>query len=190
MLKQLLQIYTFKELMIKACDEYIWGILKHLPGISGVYIRYFYVKIMAKKVDGFVIIQRGVHLTNSFGLELGKNTYINRGCFIDAYGGIKLENEVLLGPNVTLVTNNHNAFLRGPDSCYKSSNKSPIQIGCGTVLFGNSFVNPGVIIGDKCVVCVGTDIAVNISNNTKVTSNKLYSYSEAMKHNVRFSLQS
>jgi len=183
-MSQVLSSLSFRELITRICDEYIWCILKHLPGIGGLYFRFVYLKIFAKSVDGFVAIQRGVHITGSYGLELGRNIIINRGCILGADGGITIGDNSALGTNVTLVANSHNLITHGTKDYSLRSRKSPIIIGSGTILCGNVYVDAGVRIGDNVMVSANTAVLVDIPNDQVVSSAKLYKYTDVMRYNI------
>ncbi len=174
---------TFRELIIRICDEYFWWILKNLPGFGGLYLRYLYVKCFAKKVDGFVAFQRGVNILYTFGLELGKNIIINRGCIIIAEGGIKIDDNSALGTNVTLVANSHDLITAGTKDYSQKNRKAPIVIGSGTILCANVVVNGGVCIGDNVVISANTAVSVDVPDNQIVSSQKMYTYTNVMRHN-------
>ncbi len=174
---------TFRELLIRTCDEYFWWIFKNLPGFGGLYLRFLYVKFFAKKVDGFVAIQRGANLLYTFGLELGENIIINRGCIIIAEGGVKIGSNSALGTNVTLVANSHDLITAGTKDYSQRHRKTPIVIGSGTILCANVVVSGGVCIGNNVVISANTTVLVDIPNDQIVSSSKMYTYTDVMRHN-------
>ena len=177
--------FTPRELIVRACDEYLWWIFKNLPGFGGLYLRYLYVKCLAKRVDGFIAIQRGVNLLSTFGLELGKNIIINRGCIIVAEGGVKIGAHAALGTNVTLVANSHDLITAGTKDYSQRSRKAPIVIGAGTILCANVVVNGGVTVGDNVVISANTAVSVDVPDDQVVSSQKMYTYTNVMRHNLR-----
>ena len=186
MIKYILSNYRLRELLTVFSDEYIWSILKHIPGLEGVYLRYLYLKIFAKRVDGFVYIQRDVHIMNSFGLSFGKDIYINRGCHIDAYGSITIGDRSALGPHVILITNDHGFLTKGTNYKERKWIKRPIYIGSQTMIAAKSYINPGVTIGNNVVVAAGSTIFCDIPDHAYVSNAKLYSYFDVMRHNLTF----
>jgi acetyltransferase-like isoleucine patch superfamily enzyme len=174
---------TFRELLVRICDEYLWWIFKNLPGLGGLYLRFLYIKCCARKVDGFVAVQRGVNLLYTSGLELGNNIIINRGCIIIAEGGIKIGSNSALGTNVTLVANSHDLITAGTKDYSQRSRKVPIIIGSGTILCANVVVNGGVSIGNNVVIAANTAVQIDVPDNKVISSAKLYSYSNVMRHN-------
>jgi acetyltransferase-like isoleucine patch superfamily enzyme len=190
MIRETLKNYSFKELLVKTADEYVWSILKHIPGLEGVILRFLYLKVFAAKVEGFVAIQRDVHIRNSFGLKLGKNVYMNRGCHIDAFGGITIGDFSALGPQVILISSDHGFLTRGSDYMGHAWVKRPISIGKYTMVCANSYINPGVTIGNNVVVAAGSAIFVDLPDNAKVSTSRVDTYSESMRHSLSFQKRS
>ena len=186
MISKILANYRPKQLMTKVADEYLWPLLfKNIPGIEGIYLRYWYLKLFAKRVEGFVLVQRGVHLMNSYGLSLGKDVYINRGCHIDAYGGLEIEEGAALGPHVIIVTIDHGFLTRGTDYKERPWVERPIKIGARSMISANSYVNPGVTIGRDVVVSACTAVLCDLPDGSRVSGNALDTYAQVMRRNIK-----
>ena len=132
----------------------------------------FFVKSCGKNFT----VGRDVTLLNSYNLRIGDNVYIAKGCWLNAMGGISLENEVVLGPYVVMSSLQHTfknfsvrqgGSIAGPIfvGCGSwiashASIKCNVSVGRGNLIAANSFVNrntpdfkvvggvPGRIIGD------------------------------------------
>ena len=72
------------------------------------------------------------------------------GCYIDARNGIILEDNVWIGPRVSLISMDHNLLNY---NYYKE--ERPIRIGRDCLLTTNSIVLPGVLLGPHTVVAAG-----------------------------------
>lgn len=72
------------------------------------------------------------------------------GCYIDGRNGIILEDNVWIGPRVSLISMDHNLT---DYTHYKP--ESPIRIGRDSLLTTNSIVLPGVELGPHTVVAAG-----------------------------------
>lgn len=103
--------------------------------------------------------QLGAHVTllNVHRLEVGNNVYIARGCWLNCMGGLKLEDEVVLGPYVVISTLQH-VFKNGSVR-FGGSIARPVSIGRGSWLAAHVSVKCGVTIGrgnlvaaNSCVV--------------------------------------
>ncbi|WP_439504245.1 acyltransferase [Sediminibacterium sp.] len=87
-------------------------------------------------------------------IEVGNDVYIGHGCWISGIrGGIILEDEVMFGPFVKMVSSNHtmknNSFRFGPGV------GSKIIIGRGTWIASNVIITAGVTIGEGSLVAAG-----------------------------------
>jgi len=78
-------------------------------------------------------------------MEIGSDVFIATGCWLHAWGGIVLEDEVQLGPYAVLVTGDHTqidgSFRFGP------SLLAPIHICQGAWIAAHATVTKGVVIG-------------------------------------------
>lgn len=73
------------------------------------------------------------------------------GCHIDGRNGIKLGENVWVGPRVTIISMNHNIY-----DFNKYVKKGPIVIGDNCWLATNSVILPGVELGKHTVVAAGS----------------------------------
>ena len=94
-------------------------------------------------------------------ITLGKNVFINHACSFLDLGGITIEDDVLLGPKVSLITENHplnpaerQALLLKPIIIKRNA-----WIGAGVTIL------PGVTIGENSVVAAGAVVSKDVSAN-------------------------
>lgn len=83
------------------------------------------------------------------------------GCYIQARNGIKIGNNLRMGPNVGLISSNHS--LNDYDEWEVSQ---PIQIGNNVWLGMGSIVMPGVNIGDNVVIGANAVVTKDIPPNS------------------------
>jgi maltose O-acetyltransferase len=78
-------------------------------------------------------------------VEIGRDVFLGMGCWLQAQGGIVLEDEVQLGPYAVLVAGDHTAI----DGSYRTgqSNFASIRIGQGSWIAAHATVTKGVVIG-------------------------------------------
>jgi acetyltransferase-like isoleucine patch superfamily enzyme len=97
-------------------------------------------------------------------ISLGKQVFINHGCSFLDMGGIIIEDLVMIGPRVNLVTENHpvNARERRSMRCAPILIKRNAWIGAGATIL------PGVTIGENAVVAAGALVNRDVSDNTLV----------------------
>ncbi|QIL41657.1 sugar O-acetyltransferase [Pedobacter sp. HDW13] len=97
-------------------------------------------------------------------INLGKNVFINHACSFLDMGGITLEDDVLIGPKVNLITENHpiDPLNRRGMLCQPILIKRNAWIGAGATIL------PGVTIGENAVVAAGAVVSKNVDDNTVV----------------------
>lgn len=81
-----------------------------------------------------------------------------KGCYIQGSGGIVIGNYTQIGPNVIIVSSNHNIY----DS--RNSIKKKVQIGDYCWLGAGSKIMPGVSIGDFTIVGAGAVVTKSFPN--------------------------
>lgn len=97
-------------------------------------------------------------------LHIGKNVFINGGSMFTDMGGIYLGDRVLIGPNVTIASVNHNI---DPKTRRNLQLKS-VYIHDNAWLGANVTVTPGVVIGENAIVGAGAVVTKDVPTNTIV----------------------
>ncbi|MGE6355947.1 DapH/DapD/GlmU-related protein [Flavobacterium sp. NPDC079362] len=103
-------------------------------------------------------INYGKHIT------IGKNVFINFDCTFLALGGIIIEDDVLIGPKVSLITENHPL---NPEE-RKGLTGKPILIKKNAWIGANATILSGVTIGENAVVAAGAVVSKDVPDNTVV----------------------
>jgi len=96
--------------------------------------------------------------------RIGKNVFINHACSFLDLGGITIEDDVLIGPRVNLVTENHPL----DPSQRKSLDLSAILIQRNAWIGAGASILPGVTIGENAVVAAGAVVTKDVPANTVV----------------------
>lgn len=185
MIKYILANYSFKELAVTIADEYLWSILKHLPGIEGVFARRTYLRLFAQKCGHNVVLERNVFIRCASNLSLGNNVFINRDVHLAALGGIEIGDNVAIGPRVVIITNDHKFSTAGTDYQSRKFVKRPVKIGPNSIIGSNCYINPGVTIGANCIIAAGTSVFLDIPDNTEVSGQVCDLYSRNMKRTLK-----
>lgn len=97
-------------------------------------------------------------------ISIGKHVFINHACSFVDMGGITLEDHVLIGPKVNLITENHplSPTDRRGMLCKPILIKRNAWIGAGATIL------PGVTIGENAVVAAGAVVSKDVPDNTVV----------------------
>ena len=127
-------------------------------------IRKHLSEIIGKEIDASTIIF--VPFYTNFGqfITIGKNVFINHACSFLDMGGITIEDNVLIGPKVNLITENHplNPNDRKTLIC------KPIVIKRNAWIGAAATILPGVTIGENAVVAAGAVVTTDVPPNTIV----------------------
>lgn len=97
-------------------------------------------------------------------IKIGKQVFINHACSFLDMGGITVEDQVMIGPKVNLITENHplNPADRKSMLCKPILIKRNAWIGAGATIL------PGVTIGENAVVAAGAVVSKDVPDNTIV----------------------
>jgi acetyltransferase-like isoleucine patch superfamily enzyme len=97
-------------------------------------------------------------------IQIGKKVFINHACSFLDMGGITLEDHVLLGPKVNLITENHSA----DPANRRSLICKPIVIKRNAWIGAAATILPGVTIGENAIVAAGAVVSRDVPANTVV----------------------
>jgi maltose O-acetyltransferase len=117
-----------------------------LPDLRPVlWLRGFLLRPSFKSCGANLQVARHVAINFTNRLEIGSDVFIATGCWLHAWGGIVLEDEVQLGPYSVLVTGDHTPI----DGTYRfgPSKLAPIRICQGSWVAAHATVTKGVVIG-------------------------------------------
>lgn len=102
-------------------------------------------------------------------IKVGNNFYANYNCIILDVGPVIIGDNVMFGPNVSLLTAGHPVHPVSRNSGYEYG--LGITIGNNVWIGGNTVVNPGVSIGDNSVIGSGSVVTKNIPENVVAAGN-------------------
>ncbi|WP_228713860.1 DapH/DapD/GlmU-related protein [Arundinibacter roseus] len=97
-------------------------------------------------------------------ISIGKHVFINHACSFLDLGGILIEDHVLLGPKVNLITENHpnNPANRRSLVCKPILIRRNAWIGAGATIL------PGVTVGENAIIAAGAVVSKDVPANTIV----------------------
>lgn len=145
--------------------SYVQRLVLPLLEISPPFLRRLVFKAMFAEFGREVFVDYHCYFRYPSKIKIGNNVAINMGCeffpsrqFKDAY--ITLEDDVVLGPNVTF-------FGAGQDSRIEAlpDIAASIQICRGAYIGGNSTIRYGVTIGPGAVIGAGSVVTKDIPGN-------------------------
>jgi acetyltransferase-like isoleucine patch superfamily enzyme len=118
------------------------------------------------KVGKNLQLASGSRFPYNTGIEIGNNVYIANYCWLQGSGGIKIKDEVIIGPFVAISSNNHtrknDSYRYGPPS------RAQVVIGRGVWIGSHAVITPGVTIGDGACVAAGAVVTMDVPPHTTV----------------------
>ncbi len=127
-------------------------------------VREYVSAITGKKVDESTTILAPLYVNFGQFIQLGKNVFINHACSFLDMGGITVEDDVLIGPRVNLITENHPL----DPSDRRALITKPIVIKRKAWIGAGATILPGVTIGENAVIAAGAVVSKDVPANTVV----------------------
>jgi len=112
-------------------------------------------------IDDFVKIK---HVAGDGDVQIGKNVYINSGTVIYSANGVVIGDDVLIGPNCSIVPVNHNMDSRDVPIRLQGYplSKGGIVIESDVWIAANVTILDGVTVGHGAVIGAGSVVTKNI----------------------------
>ena len=127
-------------------------------------IRTYLGKIIGEPVDKSTTVFTPFHTNFGRHIHLGHNVFINHGCSFLDLGGITIEDDVMIGPRVNIMSENH------PVETDKRKTLIPaaVTIKRNAWLGANATILPGVTVGENSVVASGAVVTKDVPPNSVV----------------------
>ncbi len=126
--------------------------------------RELFARLTGKAIDSSFWMLPPFYTDFGKNIRVGKNVFINHSCEFMDRGGITLEDNVLIGPKVNLVTINHPV---DPEH-RRSTWCAPIVIKKNAWIGAAVSVMPGVTIGENAIVAANSVVTKDVADNTIV----------------------
>ena len=124
-------------------------------------IRRILSEIIGMKIDSSTVIFAPFYTNFGRFISIGNNVFINHACSFLDMGGITLEDEVLIGPKVNLITENHP--LDPEDR--RALIARPILIKRRAWIGAGATILPGVTVGENAIVAAGAVVSKDVPDN-------------------------
>ncbi|WP_018615951.1 DapH/DapD/GlmU-related protein [Segetibacter koreensis] len=127
-------------------------------------IRDLLSQITGSKIDESVAVFTPLYINYGKHTKIGKNVFINFDCVFLDLGGIIIEDNVLIAPKVSLLSEGH------PISPNERQSLVPgrIHIKKNTWIGAGATLLPGVTIGENAVVAAGAVVSKDVPANSIV----------------------
>jgi maltose O-acetyltransferase len=154
-IKKFFKSVSLKHVIVLFLEEYVAWIFRYIPGFEGFTLRYYFYKLLCKKMEPFPFIFPGAFLQHCYGIEVGRNLNINRGVNIYGRGGVKFGDYVLIGPNVIITSSQHRYDIEGLPVLFQGHEKKRVVIGNDVWIGANAVILPGVTVGEGTIIGAG-----------------------------------
>lgn len=131
-------------------------------------IRVLFSKLIGKPVaEGFVLIPP-FYATGGADTRVGRNVFVNQNCTFYDLGGINIADDVMIGPNVSIITSGHPLEPSQRRSCVVAK---PVTIEKNVWIAAGVTIIGGVTIGENSVVAAGSVVTHDVPPNTLAGGN-------------------
>lgn len=115
-----------------------------------------------------IIFCTGIISQKGTGITIGNRTGINARAYLGGQGGITIGNDVIMGPNVQIFSENHNFDQPGIPIKEQGVTRKAVSIGNGCWIGAGTTILAGVEIGEGCVVAAGSVVTKSVPANKVV----------------------
>ena len=115
-----------------------------------------------------VLSSTGVIARKGTGIWIGNNSAIGAQSFLGGQGGISIGNDVIMGPQVKIFSENHNYNMSGVLIREQGESRKGVSIGNNCWIGAGVIILDGVAIADGCVIAGGSVITKSVDRNSIV----------------------
>ena len=127
-------------------------------------IRKLLGKITGSEIDATTTVFPPFQINYGKHTKIGKNVFINFDCTFLDLGGITIEDNVMIAPKVSLLSEGHP--ISANDRQTLTAGK--IHIKRNAWIGANATILPGVTIGENAIVAAGAVVSKDVADNTVV----------------------
>jgi acetyltransferase-like isoleucine patch superfamily enzyme len=131
-------------------------------------VRALFSELVGTKVDDSFLLIPPFYATGGNETRIGRNVFINQNCTFYDLGGIDIADDVMIGPNVSIITSGHPLE---PSERRSVTIGKPIVIDRNVWIAAGATIIGGVTIGESSVVAAGSVVTKDVPANTLVGGN-------------------
>jgi acetyltransferase-like isoleucine patch superfamily enzyme len=130
-------------------------------------VRSLFSELIGKKVDESFLLIPPFFTAGGDEIRVGRNVFVNQHCTFYALGGLDIADDVMIGPNVSIITAGHPL----EPSQRRSTIGKPIAIETNVWIAAGATIIGGVTVGENSVVAAGSVVTKDVPPNTLVGGN-------------------
>jgi acetyltransferase-like isoleucine patch superfamily enzyme len=131
-------------------------------------IRALFSELIGKKVDESFLLIPPFYTVGGDEIRVGHNVFVNQNCTFYDLGGIDIADDVMIGPNVSILTAGHPLE---PSQRRAATIGKPIVIERNVWIAAGATIIGGVTVGQNSVVAAGSVVTKDVPRNTMVGGN-------------------
>jgi acetyltransferase-like isoleucine patch superfamily enzyme len=131
-------------------------------------IRAVFSDLIGHKVDASFALIPPFYTTGGEDIRVGRNVFINQNCTMYDLGGVDIADDVMIGPNVSIITSSHPLE---PSQRRAFVIAKPVVIGRNVWLAAGATILGGVTVGENSVVAAGAVVTRNVPRDSLVGGN-------------------
>lgn len=131
-------------------------------------VRALFSDLIGRKVDDSFFLIPPFYTTGGLEITVGRNVFINQNCTFYDLAGLDIADDVLIGPNVSLITSGHPIE---PSRRRAAVVATPIVIERNVWIAAGATIIGGVTVGENSVVAAGSVVTSDVPPNTLVGGN-------------------
>lgn len=131
-------------------------------------IRALFSELIGRKVDERFLLIPPFYTAGGDEIRIGRNVFVNQNCTFYDLGGLDIGDDVMIGPNVSLITAGHPLE---PSQRRSTTIGKPIVIGRNVWIAAGATVIGGVTVGENAVVAAGSVVTRDVPPDSLVGGN-------------------
>jgi acetyltransferase-like isoleucine patch superfamily enzyme len=131
-------------------------------------IRALFSELVGEKVNESFLLIPPFYTAGGDEIRVGRNVFVNQNCTFYDLGGLDIGDNVMIGPNVCLITAGH---ALEPSQRRIATIGKPIVIEKGVWIATGATIIGGVTVGENSVVAAGSVVTKDVPANTLVGGN-------------------
>jgi acetyltransferase-like isoleucine patch superfamily enzyme len=139
--------------------------LNRLTYADGEEIRALFSDLIGRQVDDSFTLIPPFYTAHGRDIRVGRNVFINQNCTIYDLGGVDIGDDVLIGPNVSIITSGHPIE---PSRRRDGVTAAPIVIERNVWIAAGATIIGGVTVGENSVVAAGAVVTKDVPPNSLV----------------------
>lgn len=146
----------------------ITAALNRLTFDDAAEVRALFSDLIGKPVDDSFSLIPPFYTESGVNIRVGRNVFINQNCTFYDLGGLDIADDVLIGPNVSLITSGHPVAPSQRRACVIAK---PIVIEKNVWIAAGATIIGGVTVGENAVVAAGSVVTRDVPANSLVGGN-------------------